>query len=174
MFWPNRCAESRGRVKPQGNALMSVWRGQLTNLMKLFRKINQAAYLFSVPFLVILLLGIAVQNRPMALFGATVVVLLNVGRIAAGVANLAVIPFRDGIDFSKMKKPAQRVAEPIVTIGLVVLAFMFVPWLSKGQSAKGSIAERIRSGAHDLKKEMKDEVDKVVDVDKLGGRRRRS
>ena len=159
--------ELRGRVKPQGNALMSVWRGQLTNLMKLFRKINQAAYLFSVPFLVILLLGIAVQNRPMALFGATVVVLLNVGRIAAGVANLAVIPFRDGIDFSKMK-PAQRVAEPIVTIGLVVLAFIFVPWLSKGQSAKGSIAERIRSGGHDLKKEMKDEVDKVVDVDKLG------
>ena len=160
--------ESRGRVKPQGNALMSVWRGQLTNVMKLFRKINQAAYLFSVPFLVILLVGIAVQNRPMALFGATVVVLLNVGRIAAGVANLAVIPFRDGIDFDKMKKPAQRVAEPIVTIGLVVLAFTFVPWLSKGQSAKGSIAERIRSGAHGLKKEMKDEVDKVVDVDKLG------
>ena len=67
-----------------------------------------------------------------------------------------------------MKKPLRRVVEPAVTIGLVVLAFTFIPWLSSGQSAKGSIADRIRSGAEDLKKDMKGEVDQVVDVDKLG------
>jgi hypothetical protein len=160
--------ESRGRVKAQGNAVMRVWRGQLSGVMKLFRKINQAAYLLSVPFLMILLWGTAVRNRPIALFGATVVVVLNIGRLGAGIANLAIIPFRDGLNFSKMKKPAQRVAEPIVTIGLVVLAFTFIPWLATGQSAKGSIGERIRSGAQGLTKEMKGEVDKVVDVDKLG------
>ena len=67
-----------------------------------------------------------------------------------------------------MKKPVRRVTEPALTIGLVVLAFTFIPWLSSGQSAKGSIADRIRAGAEDLKKEMKGEVDKVVDVEKLG------
>ena len=86
-----------------------------------------------------LLLGAAVRNRPMALFGATVVVLLNVGRLIAGVANLSVVPFRDGINLSKMKKPFRRVLEPLLTIGLVILAFTFIPWLSTGKAAKGSL-----------------------------------
>ena len=137
--------EIRGRVEAQDNVVVRVWRRQLGGVQKLFRKINQAAYLVSVPFLMILLLGAVVGNRPMALFGATVVVLLNIGRLVAGVANLAVIPFRDGINLNKMKKPLRRVIEPAVTIGLVVLAFTFIPWLSSGQSAKGSIADRIRS-----------------------------
>jgi hypothetical protein len=66
-----------------------------------------------------------------------------------------------------MKKPLGRVIEPAVTIVLVVLAFTFIPWLSSAQAAKGSIADRIRFGAQALKKDMKGEVDQVVDVDKL-------
>ena len=64
--------------------------------------------------------------------------------------------------------------EPAITIGLVILAFTFIPWLSSGSSAKGSIADRIRSEAETLKGEMKGEVGKVlekakaVDVEKLG------
>ena len=104
----------------------------------------------------------------MALFGATVVVLLNIGRLVAGTANLAVVPLRDGIDFQKMKKPLRRVIEPVVTIGLVFLAFIFIPWLSAAQVADGSVADRIRSGAQALKEDMKGQVDQVVDVDKFG------
>jgi len=66
--------------------------------------------------------------------------LLNIGRIAAGLANLVVIPFREspiqGIRFlippitfiylaqrwSKVRKPVQRIVGPILTIGLVTLA----------------------------------------------------
>jgi hypothetical protein len=96
------------------------------------------------------------------------VVLLNIGRLVAGVANLAVVPLRDGVNPVKMKKPAWRVAEPALTIVAVVLAFTFIPWLSGRQSTKGRIADRIRSGAQDLKKEMKGEVGRVVDVDQLG------
>ena len=160
--------KDRGRVRVQDNVVVRVWRRQLGGVQKFFRKINQAAYLVSVPFLMILLLGVVVGNRPMALFGATVVVLLNIGRLVAGGANLAVIPFRDGIDVKKMKKPLGRVIEPAVTIGLVVLAFTFIPWLSSGQSAKGSLADRVRSGARTLKKDMKGQVDQVVDVERLG------
>ena len=155
--------ETGGRGKVQDHVVVRVWRQQLGKIQKLFRKINQAAYLISVPFLIVLLLGIAVRNRPMALFGATAVVLLNIGRLVAGGANLAVIPLRDGIDLKKMKKPIQRVIEPAITMGLVVIAFTFIPWLSTGQTSKGSVADRIRSGASALGKEMEGEVDKAVD-----------
>ena len=164
-----------GGSKPAG-AVVRVWRGQLGGLQKLFRRINETAYLISIPFLMLLVLGAVVRNRPMALVGATVVVLLNIGRLVAGAANLAVIPFRDGFDTKKMKKPLRRVIEPAITIGLVILAFAFIPWLSGGGQAKGNIAARIGAGARDLKAEMKELVGeaadkaKALDVQKIGGR----
>lgn len=161
---------ARGRAVRQDNAVLNLWRRQLGGLQKVFRKIHQAAYLISVPFVMLLVLGVVLGSRQMALIGATVVVLLNIGRLVAGVANLSVVPFRDGINLGKLKKPAWRVAEPALTIGLVVLAFTFIPWLSRGQSARGSIVDRIRSGARELKKDMKGEVDRAVDVDRLGAR----
>ena len=97
--------EQRGRVRGRDNIILITWRRQLGKIQKLFRKINQAAYLISIPFLMILLFGVVVKNRHLALFGATFVVLINIARLVAGGANLAVIPFRDGIDIDKMKKP---------------------------------------------------------------------
>ena len=166
--------ESRGRVKVRDNVVVRAWRGQLGKVQKLLRKINQAGYLISIPFIMIFLLGTAVRNRPMALAGATVVVLLNVGRLVAGGANLAIVPFRDGLNLKMMKKPLGRVIDPVVTIGVVILAFIFIPWLSGGASVKGSIVERMRSGAETFKTDTEQEVAKYVekakriDVEKLG------
>ncbi len=160
--------EKRGKASVQDHALLRIWRKQLGNIQKVFRTINQAAYLISVPFLMILIFGAVVKNHQIAIFGATFVVLVNIVRLASGAANLAVIPFRDGINPGKMKKPIRRVIEPAITIGLVVIAFTFIPWLSVGQTAKGSIADRIRSGAKELKQEIKGEVSRVVDVEKIG------
>ena len=134
--------EPRGRVTRHDNAALNLWRRQLGGIQKVFRKISQAAYLVSVPFLMILILGAVLKSRPMALLGATAVVLLNIGRLVAGVANLAVVPLRDGVNPGKIRKPAWRVAEPALTIVLVVLAFTFIPWLSRGQASSGGIAER--------------------------------
>jgi hypothetical protein len=172
--------ESRGRVTRRAGAVARVWRREVGGIQKLFRKLNETAYLVSVPFLMILLLGAVVRSRPLALFGATVVVLLNIGRIVAGVANLAVVPLREGVNVKKMKKPFRRVVEPVLTIGLVVLAFTFIPWLSTGAPAKGGVAGRIRSGAEALEKDMRGEVERTVDqakdldVAKLGERARES
>jgi hypothetical protein len=160
--------ETRGRAGRQGNVVLNLWRRQVGGFQKLFRKMHQAAYLISVPFLMILILGVVLGSRQMALLGATVVVLLNIGRLAAGVANLSLVPLRDGINLSKMKKPIWRVAEPALTIGLVFLAFGFIPWLRHGPPTKGSITERLGADARDLKREMKGEVDRYVDVDKVG------
>jgi hypothetical protein len=160
--------EPKGGGSGPAGFVARAWRQNLGGIQKLFRKINQAAYLISVPFLMILIGGIVVGNRPIALFGATMVVLLNIARLAAGIANISVIPLREGFDLGKMKKPAWRVIEPAVTILLVVLAFTFIPWLSSTESAKGSISDRLRSSAQALKTEMKGEVGKYVDVEKLG------
>jgi hypothetical protein len=67
-----------------------------------------------------------------------------------------------------MKKPLGRVIEPAVTIGLVVLAFTFIPWLSGGASTKGNMAQQIRAGAQSLEKEVKGEIDRHVDVERVG------
>jgi hypothetical protein len=167
-------SEWRGRATIHDNVVLRVWRQQLGHIQKLFRKLNQAAYLISIPFLMILILGAVIGNRPMAVFAAAFVVLLNIGRIVAGAANLAVVPFRDGLNFSKMKKPLGRLIEPAVTIVLVILAFTFIPWLSSGAPASGSVGDRVRSGARSLGSDIKGEVDKAVerarqvDVEKLG------
>ncbi len=64
--------------------------------------------------------------------------------------------------------------EPLLTIGLVILAFTFIPWLSTGKAAKGSLGARLRSGAEALETDIKSEVERVadkakrLDLEKLG------
>jgi hypothetical protein len=178
---PYALAKPQGRERSGGGsgpagAVVRAWRGQLGWLQKLFREINEAAYLISIPFLMILLLGAAIRNRSMALFGATIVVLLNVGRLVSGAANLAVIPFRDGVKLSRMKRPLRRVIEPAVTIGLVILAFTFIPWLSGGGATEGNIRSRLKASGGALEEEMKGTVAEAIgkaqtlDVGKLEDR----
>ena len=83
---------SGGRPVSQVSGLKIFWRRRLGLVEKIFRWINQTAYLVSVPFLMILLLGILVRSHPMSNFGAIVVVALNIARLVAGVINVVVIP----------------------------------------------------------------------------------
>ncbi len=136
---------SGGRPVSQVSGLKVFWRQRLGFIEKIFRSINQMAYLISVPFLMILLLGIMVRSHPMSNFGAIVVVLLNIARLVTGFFNLAVIPFRDGINFKRLKKPIRRVIEPAITIGLVGLAFAFIPWLSKSDTSDGTFSGQLRA-----------------------------
>ena len=148
----------------------------LGDVQKVFRWLNESAYFVSIPFLMVLLVGTAVKSRPLALLGATFVVLLNLGRLAAGAVALALVPLRDGLNTRKLRKPVRRVVEPILTIGLVVLGFTFIPWLAAGRSEGGNLAQRLRSGAESLESDIEGEVDLVVkkagkiDVEKLARR----
>src|SRR5262249_33395272 len=170
--------DDRGPVRIRDNIVVRLWRRELGGFQKVFRWLNESAYFVSIPFLMILLFGTAVKSRPLALFGATFVVLLNLGRLVAGAANLALVPLRDGLSARRLKKPVRRVVEPILTIALVVLGFTFIPWLSGRRTDQGSLTDRIRSGATALEKDIKGEVDAVVDkarrldVEKLGERAR--
>lgn len=144
-------------------AAVRVWRREVGGVQKIFRKLNESIYLLTIPFIMIFILGTALQNRSLALFGATFVVLLSLGRIAAGIGNLAVIPLREGVHAGKkMKKPVRRVVEPVLMIVVVILAFTFIPWLSAGGDRGGPIANRLRSSAERLKEEMSGQVKKTV------------
>ena len=170
--------DNRGPVRIQDSLLVRVWRRGLGDIQKVFRWLNESAYFVSIPFVMILLIGTAVKSRPMALFGATFVVLLNLGRLAAGVPNLALVPLRDGLNVRKLRKPFRRVVGPILTIALVVLGFTFIPWLSGDRDGGGSLADRIRAGAKGLETDIEGEVDLVVkkvgkiDFEKLGAQAR--
>jgi hypothetical protein len=85
-----------------------------------------------VPFIMLLLFGAVTRNRHLAVLGATVVIVLNIGRIISGFADVVLVPMRDGINWKRLKKPLRRLIEPILTIGFVAAAFMFLPSLSKG------------------------------------------
>lgn len=166
-------ALAHGSGKPAG-IVTRVWRRETGHVAKLFRKVNELAYMASIPFILILLFGAVTKGRGTALFGATFVVLLSLIRIVSGVANLMVVPLRDGLNSGKMKKPFQRVVEPVVMIALVIVGFTFIPWLRSDRAASGSIADRLKAEATELKGEMKGEVlrraDEAskIDVEKLG------
>ena len=144
--------EERGAVRPLDNVVLRVWRGQLGGIQRILRWINETAYLLSVPFIMMLLLGTVARNRPMALLGAAVVVLLNIGRLVTAGAGLVVVPLRDGFKWKKLKKPLRRAAEPALTIGLVVLAFLFIPFLATGKPSTKGVAGRINAGLDALEK----------------------
>ncbi|WP_422926463.1 hypothetical protein [Singulisphaera sp. PoT] len=173
---------NRGRVsKPVGSVKM-IWRKELGGLGKILRWVNETAYLISVPFLACILIGAMMRNRPLALLGATVVVLLNVGRLGVGVANLAVNAFKEGIgqgifflippftfvylnkNWKKVRKPTKRVIEPAITIALVFLAFTFIPSLSGGRKNTGAIGERVKRGAKALEQDISEELTKAKSI----------
>jgi hypothetical protein len=184
-----KSVRGRSSSKP-ANGLQMLWRKDLGIVQKLFRKINETAYLISVPFLLMILLGAIIKNRPLALAGATAVVLLELGRIIAGIANLAIVPFRDGLlqgimflippmtffylsnHWKQVKKPTMRIVGPIVTIAAVFLAFAVVPTLRKDGKIPSvkNLKNEIKSEVKELEGEMAGEVDKAkkIDVQDLG------
>ena len=181
---------SRALRSARGKAagpLTRAYRQAVGWIEKIFRWLNQSAYLVSVPFLMCMILGLAVGSHSLMVLGATAVVLLNLGRIVAGVANLAVIPFREspmqGVLFlippftffylaqhwHKVKKPVKRIIGPIVTIGIVALAFMAEPWLKGEGKSAGSIQDQAKAGVKSLKTEVKAKIGRVsgLNVDGL-------
>ncbi len=175
---------ARGR---SAGAITRTYRHEMFKIQSLFRWLNQSAYLVSVPFLMILLLGVITNNQSILALGATVVVALNIGRLVAGLANLLVIPFRDspiqGVLFlippitfiylyqnwNKVRKPLQRIIGPIGTIGLVILAFVVAPMLHSGLKKNQSIKDQVTEGVGSAKETIGKKLDKAsgLNVDDL-------
>jgi hypothetical protein len=172
---------ARGRGRAAG-AITIGYRHGFGKLQKLFRWLNESAYLVSTPFIMILLLGLVTRNHSVLVFGATVVVLLNIGRIVAGVANLAAMAFRDspvqGVLFlippltfiylaqnwQKVHRPVKRVTGPIITISLVILAFVIESRLEAGAKGKGSVRDQVRAGTASFKEAIGGQLEKATNL----------
>ena len=172
---PRPIVDNRGPVRIQDNFLVRFWRRELGDIQKVFRWLNESAVFRLDPLPDDPAVRHGGEEPPPGAFGATFVVLLNLGRLAAGAVNLALVPLRDGLNSRKLKKPVRRVAEPILTIAAGVPGVHLHPLaLAAAGPAEGSLADRVRAGASGLEKEIEGEVDCVVkkarkiDVEKLG------
>jgi hypothetical protein len=179
---PSLPALESSKTRPAG-AITRGYRHGMGKFQKLFRWLNESAYLVSVPFVILLLVGLLAGSNSLMGLGATAVVLLNLGRIVAGIANLAVIPFREsplqGILFlippitflylyqnwPKVQKPVKRIIGPILTIALVAAAFVAEPWIHGESKPKGSIQDQVKSGLGSLKKGMREQIGRVPNLD---------
>ena len=52
----------------------------------------------------------------------------------------------------KMERPVKRIVGPILTIGMVALAFLAEPWLRGEGKSKGSMQDQVKASADTLKK----------------------
>ncbi len=169
------------------------WRGAINSVLKLLRFIDTWAYLFSVPFLLMMIFGIAVEARPLIHMGAAVVVLTNYGRFWADLIALFVRPYKDGplqgIGFlfppytvyylmtrwDHMKKILARIATSCIPILLVIVIYGFVPSVNPHAKDVQGIGEKLQAGKEELDKDIKEEIGAIGDrLNKVGTPEKRS
>jgi hypothetical protein len=157
------------------------WRGAVGTLLKLLRLIDSSAYLISVPFLMLMLFGIIVENPGFMHTGAVVVVLANYGRFWTDLLALFIRPYKDGPlqglaflfppytvyyltrHWVRVKPIVRRIATSCIPIVLVVLAYAFLPFSSSSVKDLNDIPGRIEAGEQELRKDIGNELRKVED-----------
>jgi len=148
------------------------YRRFFSRFARLFRWINETAYGISVLFLLLAIVGVIMNKHSLTILGISAIVLLNVVRIGAGLFNLVVIPFRDnpvkGLLFlfppvtafylwqnwSKWRKPIRRIIGPVVTLAVVIAAYVYVPWINGNKRAQANIKDRIDTAVESIKKDV--------------------
>jgi hypothetical protein len=136
---------------------------------RLFRKINDATYGISLIFLIVGIVGVIMQKHAVVVFGISMIVLLSVVGLAAGVANLITINFRKnpvrGLlflvppvtvyylwqDADKWSKPLGRIITPAVILIGVLASYMYIPWLNGKESGNLKMREAFNTVKQDVK-----------------------
>ena len=163
------------------------WRGAVNGVLKLLRWIDSWAYLLSVPFLMVMIFGIAVQARPLVHMGAAVVVLMNYGRFWADLIALFVRPYKDGplqgiaflfppytvyylmTRWDHMKKILTRIATSCIPILLVIVIYGFIPFVNPGAKDVQGIGAKLQAGKEELDKEIEQDVGAIGEhLNKVG------
>jgi hypothetical protein len=111
--------------------------------------------------------------------GISGIVILNLVRIGTGVANLLAIVFRQsptqGILFlippmmfvyirshwNQVRKPVRRIIEPVITLVVVVAAYMLIPGLGRPQSNANNVRDRVQGAVKSLKSDVSGGVKSV-------------
>jgi hypothetical protein len=167
------------RLRQDGPAgwVYSKWRAGVGSVLKVFRWVDTWAYLFSIPFLILMILGIAAENRSSIHTGAVVVVLANYGRFWAHLLAFFIRPFKDGplqglgflfppymiyylsTRWDSMKKILRRIATSCIPILGVVLIYAFDPTANPAVKNVQGVGARLEAGKHQLDKEIASEFE---------------
>jgi len=166
------------RTSGPANWFYVQWRAGVGLVLKLLRWVDAWAYLISVPFIILMIFGIVVENPGFVHTGAVVVVLANYGRFWADLLAFFVRPYKDGplqglaflfppytiiylaTHWDRMKPILRRIAGSCIPIVLVVLAYAFVPLVNPASKDVEGMEAKIESGKQELDKEVNDEVKK--------------
>jgi hypothetical protein len=155
------------------------WRAAVGFVLKILRWIDTWAYLISVPFVMLMIFGIVVENRGFVHTGAVLVVLANYGRFWADLLAFFVRPYKDGplqgvaflfppytiyyltAHWKHMKPILRRIATSCIPIVLVVLAYAFLPSVNPEIKEIDGVAAKIEAGEKKLESEVKSELEKA-------------
>ena len=167
------------REKGPANWFVAKWRQGVGLILRVLRWLDDWAYILSVPFIVLVIFAIAVQNPNWVHFGAVVVVLANYGRFWADLFAIFVRPFKEGpvhgLAFlfppygiyylwtrrDKFKPTLRRLLTSCIPIVLVVLVYAFLPFVNPSAKEARTFPEKIRSGGRELVHDIRDEVNEV-------------
>jgi hypothetical protein len=159
------------------------WKAAVNFVLKLLRWVDTWAYLISVPFIMLMVFGIAVENLAFVHLGAVVIVLANYGRFWADLLALFVRPYKDGpiqgvaflfppytiyyvaTRWSRMKPILRRIATSCIPIVLVVLAYAFIPAVNPNIKDVEGVEAKIETGKKELDKEIDQDLQELI---KLG------
>jgi gas vesicle protein len=123
--------------------------------------------------------ALPLPNHRLIAIGVSGIVILNLVRLAAGLANLIAIPFRkspiEGIMFlippmtflyiwqnwKRMEKPVGRILGPTFALALVVAAYTAIAIFGKGRHASGNILKEVDSAVKSIKKDVGASVEQL-------------
>ncbi len=156
--------------------LYTKWRAGVGSVLKLLRWIDTWAYLISVPFLILMILGIAAENRPLIHTGAVVVVLANYGRFWADLLAFFVRPYKDGplqgvaflfppytlfylaTRWNHMQRIVRRIAMSCIPILFVVLIYGFLPSANPEVKDVRGFGAKLKAGTRELDREIESDL----------------
>jgi DNA-directed RNA polymerase subunit RPC12/RpoP len=156
--------------------IYTKWRAGVSFVLKVLRWVDTWAYLISVPFLILMILGIAAENRLFIHTGAVVVVLANYGRFWADLLAFFVRPYKDGplqglgflfppymlfylaTRWNYMQKIVRRIAMSCIPILAVVLIYAFDPSANPEVKKVHGVGAKLEAGKHQLDREIASEL----------------
>jgi hypothetical protein len=148
--------------------IYTQWRKAVGLILRGLRFITDWAYLISVPFLILMVFGIAIGHRGLVHTAAVIVVLVNIGRFWTDILSLFVRPFKDGpihgllfllppygiyyvaSRWDEFQPTFRRLLTSCIPIALVLLAYMFIPAVDQDVQSARTISEKARRAEQDF------------------------
>lgn len=148
----------------------------------LSRWINETAYAISLIFLITAIVGSIMGKPSLITMGLSMVVLLNLIQLGAGVFNLIAIQFRGNLakgllflfppitaynlwkNWYRWRKPIGRITTPIVWLIVIAAAYRYIPWLNGTKKGPGSFKEAVETIKKNVGETVKDVEQRGTDL----------